>query len=129
MFGYKHWYSDEIYNYLDMTPQNEKKNSKNRASKGYDEIILTINLMFHTVFPFILLIYANLLISIPGFGITIYGKTPAFETYGVIDIIYRFLSPITMIIFMDVYRNGLFQWFGINRKVEFIKSSFRISKV
>ncbi|CEF69720.1 Hypothetical protein SRAE_2000436700 [Strongyloides ratti] len=146
-FEYKHYYSSSLFVYMDLLPQVTssifalilnililiKVNIINKKSKEFistkkSEVPLTINLMFHSICPLILLIWINMMVIFRVTHNSKGEKTIWFFIYAQFDLIYRILSPITMIIFIEAYRNGILKWFKCGNKKLFIKVSSFVPK-
>uniref|UniRef100_A0A0K0EJH0 G-protein coupled receptors family 1 profile domain-containing protein n=1 Tax=Strongyloides stercoralis TaxID=6248 RepID=A0A0K0EJH0_STRER len=141
-FEYKHYYSDAIFEYMDLFPQVASsflalilnvmilikvnvsaKKSSDKLLNRKSEIPLTINLLFHSICPLILLIWANTMSILRVTHNSKGEKSNLFMVYVNLDMVYRILSPITMILFMKAYRNGFLRWIGCENKKLFIKIS------
>uniref|UniRef100_A0AAF5DFA8 G-protein coupled receptors family 1 profile domain-containing protein n=2 Tax=Strongyloides stercoralis TaxID=6248 RepID=A0AAF5DFA8_STRER len=139
-FEYKHYYSDSIFEYMDIFPQvassflalilnimilikvniSAKKSSDKSFNKKL-EVPLTINLLFHSICPLILLVWANMMMFLRATHNSEGEKSNLFLAYAHLGMTYRILSPITMILFMESYRSGFLRWIGCEKKKSFIK--------
>uniref|UniRef100_A0A0K0ES36 G-protein coupled receptors family 1 profile domain-containing protein n=1 Tax=Strongyloides stercoralis TaxID=6248 RepID=A0A0K0ES36_STRER len=135
VFEHKHYYSSDLFVYMDILPQvtssvlalflnimilmkvkmaTKRSNDKSTVEKS--EIPLTINLLFHSICPLILLVWGNLMIIL-GYIYNENGeRTLSFMVFNKCDMIYRIISPITMIAFIEVYRYRFLKWFGYEYK-------------
>uniref|UniRef100_A0A0K0FAE9 7TM GPCR serpentine receptor class x (Srx) domain-containing protein n=1 Tax=Strongyloides venezuelensis TaxID=75913 RepID=A0A0K0FAE9_STRVS len=54
-----------LNNIIVINKKHKRNKSTNRMNQKSSDLLLTINLLFHTVCPFILLVYSNSLLIIP----------------------------------------------------------------
>uniref|UniRef100_A0A0K0DXY3 7TM_GPCR_Srx domain-containing protein n=1 Tax=Strongyloides stercoralis TaxID=6248 RepID=A0A0K0DXY3_STRER len=114
--------TDDVFAWFDMMPQiigctislilnglillkirNEKKQASSVKKNNSNEVSLTINLLIQTILPLFLVVYANVLyyfifqLNIP--------SVLARKLYEILDLSYRILCPISLVLFMKIYRS------------------------
>uniref|UniRef100_A0A0N5A632 Serpentine receptor class gamma n=1 Tax=Parastrongyloides trichosuri TaxID=131310 RepID=A0A0N5A632_PARTI len=134
---------EEIFPWFDMAPQIisgsiafilniillvkiriEKKKTALNKKNASGEISLTVNLLFHTIMPLILILYANIYYSLLFFaGME---SVVAEMVYDYMELFYLVICPVSLVLFIELYRRFFFSLYydkKMNNKVS-VKISY-----
>ncbi|CEF61152.1 Hypothetical protein SRAE_0000028000 [Strongyloides ratti] len=93
--------------------RHEKKQAASMIKGGTNETTLTINILFHTIMPLFLVIYANVYYHL-AFQYNIQSKV-AEKIFVLLDLSYSIVCPLSLILFIGIYRSYFKKIFCFNK--------------